>query len=172
MEIRRAKTALTNGGAAPFPPAAIAALLLQKINPAASDAFANRDQLNALMASFVPTIMKRSICAKDTPPTAVPAGLDGTQFIAMRFFIEGKSAPPVDKPPPTLVIRTECDFVQWRSARDYRDRLKAQLVYIEGAGHALWPYRADIAKEVLAAFFHGEQLPLPSYDGEKDPADK
>jgi pimeloyl-ACP methyl ester carboxylesterase len=166
------RTGLSRGGGKPFPPAIIAAVLLQRINPGASESFASRDELTALMANFIPTVARRSVCAKDDAALHTPevAGLDGSQFLTVRDWIEKNPAPAIAAPPRTLVLRGECDYVQWRTARDYRDRLHGKLVYIAGAGHALWPYRADMAKTALAAFFRGEPVPFASYDGEKDPA--
>ena len=58
------------------------------------------------------------------------------------------------------MLRPQCDFCSWAVVKDYRDRLKAKVVYVEGAGHAVWPYKADVARDVLAAWFHGEELPV------------
>lgn len=168
------RTALAKGGRGAFPLGLFAALALNSMNPRASEAFASRDELNAMMAEVVPTMMKRSVCEKDggNLPAFVPWGLDGTQFLAMRSFIEKVDAPPITSPPEALVLRPACDFTQWTTAADYRDRLHAKMIVVDGAGHALWPYRSEVARDVLAAFFRGEPLPSPTYDGATDPADR
>jgi proline iminopeptidase len=156
----------------PGMPVIMAALVLHKTNPAASEAFASREDLNGLMASIVPMIMKRSICPKDAANAPSPrvGGLDGSQFLLIRGDVENLEAPTFAAPPPTLVLRPQCDFVAWPVVRDYRDRLKAKVLYVEGAGHALWPYQGELARDAMVAFFKDEGFPLAPYEGDADPA--
>lgn len=166
------RTALEKDPALPWMGTIVAALVLSRANPALSESFAPKEDLNGLMAALVPAIMLRSVCAKDKAHAAAPVvgGLDGSQFLMMRSQIENVSAPSLADPPPALVLRPECDFGAWAVARQYRDWLKATVVYIEGAGHAVWPLKANVARDVVAAFLKGEPLPLPTYQGDADPA--
>jgi proline iminopeptidase len=150
-----------------------ATAMLNASNPRLAGRFATKGDLNAAMAALVPSIMKRSVCAKDGDAVKEApeiGGLDGSQFLRFRPLMEGIATPLAATPPPALVLRPECDFAAWPVAREYRDALKAKVVYVEGAGHALWPYRADVVRDVLVAWFKGEELPLKLYEGDADPA--
>lgn len=166
------RTALEKDPALPWMGTIVAALVLNKANPALAESFAPKEDLNGLMAALVPAIMLRSVCAKDKAQAAAPVvgGLDGSQFLMMRSQIENTGAPAIANPPPALVLRPECDFGAWAVARQYRDWLKARVVYLQGVGHAVWPLKAEVAREVLVAFFKDEPLPLPTYQGDADPA--
>jgi proline iminopeptidase len=150
----------------------LAALALHSMNPELSEAFAPTADLNGIMASIVPSILQRSVCAADEGkvPTPKIGGLDGSQFLLLRGHLEKLAAPTVDPPAPSLVLRPECDFAQWRGAKEYRDWLKGKVVLIKGAGHAVWPFQADVARDLIVAFLKDDPLPLPVHQSDGDPA--
>jgi proline iminopeptidase len=167
------RTGVAHGKPGPFPGRFLTFVALMKTNPSAADAFIHdEEELDAMMGSVVPAIQLRSVCTKDAPSikTGGMTGLDGTQFVGLRPFIESANAPPIATPPPSLVLRAECDFAQWRTARDYRDRLHAKVIFIEGAGHAMWPLQADATRAALVSFLRDGSTSRPPYEGDDDPA--
>lgn len=162
-----------------FPPYAIAAMILFKLNPEAAVAFLPREELDTTWKAMMRDNLGRFFCKADAPlvPDAQadldrwPAA-DGYQAFALKGEMEARSeAPPVlAAPPPTLIIRGLCDFVPWGAARELRERTKARLVTIPDVGHSIWPKRADDVRDLVVAHLRGAPLTVAAYDGADDPA--
>jgi proline iminopeptidase len=64
---------------------------------------------------------------------------------------------------PALIVKGSCDYLSWSSAIDYRETLPdAQLVYLTGAGHAVYAERPDVFFAEVDAFLSGRPLPVPA----------
>ncbi len=72
---------------------------------------------------------------------------------------------------PSLVLRGECDYIDWKVTRLYRDTIpNAQLVYIPRAGHSISNEQPEAYYQTIKAFLMGKPLPSPAYTGSEDPA--
>ena len=56
-----------------------------------------------------------------------------------------------------LVLRGECDYIPARVAEEYLDHFDANLVAVDGAGHALLEDRPDSVLSDIADFLDEEQ---------------
>lgn len=71
---------------------------------------------------------------------------------------------------PALVLRSECDFIPWRAARDYRETFpNARLAPIGRAGHFIWVDQPAIYGRIIAAFLSDATLPIPDYAADRAP---
>jgi proline iminopeptidase len=71
---------------------------------------------------------------------------------------------------PALVLRSECDFLPWPSALDYRKTFpNARLAPIGRAGHFIWVDQPAIYGRLIAAFLSDAPLPIADYAGDTAP---
>ncbi len=174
------RTALPGGKPAAFPPYFLAAAMLHRVNPEAAVNFLPRDELDAAFKQGAMANLGRWFCKADAAHVQEarddmdrsPA-LDAYQALALKREMEARAeAPPaIPSPPPTLIIRGLCDFVPWRATLDLRDRTRAAVVTVPDVGHAMWPARADLIRDLVLAHLAGQPLPRPKYEGTADPAD-
>jgi proline iminopeptidase len=62
---------------------------------------------------------------------------------------------------PTIVLRGECDYIDWGVVQQYWEVLpNIQVYYVEKAGSRLHLSQPDIVRKLLLAFFNDEPMPL------------
>jgi pimeloyl-ACP methyl ester carboxylesterase len=72
---------------------------------------------------------------------------------------------------PSLVLRGECDYIDWKVTRLYRETIpNAQLVSIPRAGHSISGEQPEVYYRTIKAFLLDKPLPSPAYTGNEDPA--
>jgi proline iminopeptidase len=71
---------------------------------------------------------------------------------------------------PFLILKPECDYVQWDATYEYKKILKnAKLLYLEGAGHMPFLEKPDLVLSSIRAFLFDDPLPLPEYNESSPP---
>jgi proline iminopeptidase len=71
---------------------------------------------------------------------------------------------------PFLILKPECDYVQWDVTYEYKKILKnVKLLYLEGAGHMPFLEKPDLVLSSIRAFLFDDPLPLPEYKGSSPP---
>lgn len=69
-----------------------------------------------------------------------------------------------------LILKAECDYIQWKVTYEYKKILKnAKLLYLEGAGHMPFLEKPDLVLSSIRAFLLDDPLPLPEYNGSSPP---
>lgn len=131
-----------------------------------------RGELDLAMARQAARAVPLLFCEGGGPAAApLPGnGYDGAQFLALRAELARRPVPEIRFPPPSLVLRPECDVMPWSAAREYRQRLGATVVMVPGMGHVVAPAQMDTVAGVVWAFLEGRPLPLPAWEGDGDPA--
>jgi pimeloyl-ACP methyl ester carboxylesterase len=72
---------------------------------------------------------------------------------------------------PSLILRGECDYVDWKVTRLYRDTIpNAKLVYVPRAGHGISHEQPEVYYQTIKAFLLDKSLPSLAYTGSDDPA--
>jgi pimeloyl-ACP methyl ester carboxylesterase len=66
--------------------------------------------------------------------------------------------PQVTAPPPTLVVKPECDYLPWSVVEGYVERLDAEVAYVRGAGHAIHAERGDLMVDIIEGFLAGRTV--------------
>jgi proline iminopeptidase len=70
-----------------------------------------------------------------------------------------------------LIVKGSCDYLSWRSARDYTALLpQSTLVYLPGAGHNVYQDRPADVQLTIRAFLTGRPLPIAAYRGAAAPS--
>ena len=71
---------------------------------------------------------------------------------------------------PFLILKAECDYVQWDVTYEYKKILKnAKLLYLEGAGHMPFLEKPGLVLNSIRSFLLDDPLPLPEYNGSSPP---
>lgn len=151
-------------------PRALTAYALLQINPRAAHDFAGDSEMDARNDAVYAAAEPALHC--DNKGTG--HRLHGLGFYAYQFPQSVHSARPEDFTQvlkrykiPTLVFKGSCDYLTWASALDYLDAFQAgpaQLVYLSGAGHALYQDEPQEFKLNLEAFLKGQLLPNRYFD--------
>lgn len=69
-----------------------------------------------------------------------------------------------------LILKGECDYIQWDVTYEYKKILKnAKLLYLEGAGHMPFLEKPDLVLNSIRSFLLDDPLPLPEYNGSSSP---
>jgi pimeloyl-ACP methyl ester carboxylesterase len=129
---------------------------LSIINPVAAHRLIGDDEMDrrydAVLEAIWPAMFCDPALAADHP---APSG----GFYANLLPEQRPSAelvPAVPDPPPTLVVKPECDYLPWSVVDGFVVRLEAQVAYIRGAGHAVHLEQQDDVTALVTAFLSGE----------------
>jgi proline iminopeptidase len=75
-------------------------------------------------------------------------------------------------PTSALIVKGSCDYLSWRSALDYRDRLPhSRLIYLPGIGHNLHQEDPAAFLAAVRAFLTDQPSPQPPVTGDRPPPD-
>ncbi|MFI6290562.1 alpha/beta fold hydrolase [Nonomuraea sp. NPDC050790] len=124
---------------------------LLRVEPRAARAFAGDGELDARLDRA------RSAASYHCPGAgraARPGGAGGYASLAPRDV-----EPPGNRDVPVLVVKGSCDFQTWSSIRDYPP---GGLVYVEGAGHAVYADRPGPYLKALRSFLAGRETGTPA----------
>ncbi len=153
-------------------PRAVVAWMLAQVNPRAAHEFAGDSEMDArfraMIAAFAPAFYCRS-------PPETGGGHPG--FYALAMLLRPLASRGIDAratlrhlATPALILKGQCDYLDWASAVDYRDTLaNSRLVYLPGAGHRLFAERPRAFVASVAAFLEGKALPVASVTGAAAP---
>jgi proline iminopeptidase len=73
---------------------------------------------------------------------------------------------------PALVIKGQCDYLDWRSATLYLDTFSnSTLSYLPGAGHDSYLDRPDLYRPAVRCFLAGVPVPGTLSDPRQPPTD-
>ncbi|GLY94016.1 alpha/beta hydrolase [Actinoplanes sp. NBRC 103695] len=128
---------------------------------------------DALYQQFVGSLNMSSGCGAAAEVHARPAGYGLWANIAT-LRSAAKTADPRPKlrhdETPLLVLRAQCDYLDWEVTRDYRDTFpRAVMQTIDGAGHTVLADRPDETGAAAVAFLTGKALPDKPYLAAEEP---
>lgn len=146
------------------PPRALLAYTLVQVNPAAAHALTGDGEVDARQDRVYAVTQSAMHCPGRTAPR-----LRGLGFYANQVP-QSLGRPPVPDvraalraalvQVPVLVLKGQCDYLDWRSATAYLDVLPTgQLAYLPGAGHDAYVDRPDLYGAAVRAFVDGEPVP-------------
>jgi pimeloyl-ACP methyl ester carboxylesterase len=148
---------------------------LLQLDPEAAHAFVGDAEADARDDAVVTLSAAAVRCpgAPAGPPTR------GSGFYAMQYPQSATAAPPADVrarltglPTPALIVKGSCDYLSWRSALGYRDRLPhSRLIYLSGVGHNLHQEDPAAFLATVRAFLTDQPSPQPPVTGDRPPPD-
>jgi proline iminopeptidase len=153
-------------------PRALIAWMLAQVNPRAAHAFAGNAEMDARFRAAIAALGPAFFC--HAPPEAT-GGHPG--FYALAMLLRPLASRGIDPhaalrhlETPALILKGQCDYLDWASALDYRETLaNSRLVYLPGAGHRLFAERPRAFAGTLTAFLEGKPLPFPAVTGSAPP---
>ncbi len=156
-------------------PRALLGYLLLQASPAAAHAFLPDAEADVRNDRILTLAAPGLHCA--SAPSSTP--VRGSGFYRLQYP-QSRTAPArrdprpalAGSPVPTLVVKGSCDYLSWRSARDYHAVLPdSRLVYLPGTGHNLQQDRPDAVLGSTRAFLTGRPDPVPEQPDWSRPAD-
>lgn len=157
-------------------PRAMLAFALTQVNPAAARAFAGDREMDARMDRVYAATLPALTCRGAGPRSTA---LHGLGFYANQVpqSLRRPPAPDVvDKvrtvEVPVLVLKGQCDYLDWSSAVSYVHALpQTQVAYIRGAGHDLHVSHSHEYLDVIRAFLSDRDVPHVLADPTQQPPD-
>ena len=156
-------------------PRFLALVLLSRLNPRAAYNVASDAELDSFFDEWTGKMLPGMVCDPARFPRAdaphgfgfwanVMSGSDAS------LHSRGQRAALATNRTPVLILKGECDYIQWDVAYQYRTTLpNSTVLYIPGAGHAIYYDRPDLYSQVVRAFLRDRPLPLPPYEGSTPP---
>ena len=154
-------------------PRLLAAALLLDVNPNAAHALLGDREADERFHQLGLVVKDASSC-----PGAAPRTPHGNRqgFYVNQLTSKDFRGVPDPRPAlrrvrtPALIMRAECDYVEWAATRDYRRTLpNSTLVMVRGAGHAIAGDQPAMYTDLLQAFLLDRRLPLPAYTSAEPP---
>jgi proline iminopeptidase len=153
-------------------PRALIAWMLAQVNPRAARAFAGNAEMDARFRAAIAALSPAFFCH---PPPRTTGGHPG--FYALAMLLRPLASRGTDPhaalrhvETPALILKGQCDYLDWATALDYRDTLvNSRLVYLPGAGHRLFAERPRAFVASVAAFLEGKALPFAAVTGSAPP---
>ncbi|MFI6532176.1 alpha/beta fold hydrolase [Nonomuraea sp. NPDC050547] len=131
---------------------------LLRVEPRAALSFAGDGELDARL-DRARALAAASHHCPGVKPAARPHGSGGSGGYAS--LAPRDVEPPGASGVPVLVVKGSCDFQPWSSIRDYPP---GGLVYVEGAGHAVYADRPGPYLKALRSFLAGRRTGTPAGD--------
>lgn len=152
----------------------LTAILLMRVNPRAAHALVPDAEADQAMRRYM-------LAAKDATRCrgggTVPVHDNRPGFYVNQMTVADTDKVPDPRPRlrsvhvPALIVRAQCDYVDWRVTREYRTTLPdSRLVYIPGAGHGIENEQPALYRRLLQDFLLDRKLPLRDYTSPTDPA--
>lgn len=156
------------------PPRALLAYALVQVNPAAAHAFAGDRELDARQDRIAAATLPALHC-----PGYAARPLHGLGFYANQVPQSVSAPAPPDvatrlagSPVPVLVLKPQCDYLDWRSATVYLDVFpNSRLSYLTGAGHDAYLEQPDRFAAAVREFLRDRPVPGTLTDPYQPPAD-
>jgi proline iminopeptidase len=156
------------------PPRALLTYALVQVNPAAAHALADDREMDARQDRVYAATLPAMHCrGRGGPPlhglgfyaNQVPQSLRSPATPDVRQALTGLRI-------PALIVKGQCDYLDWRSATQYLDTLPdSTLCYLPGAGHDSYLDRPDLFVAALRAFLAGTAVPGTLNDLHQPPRD-
>lgn len=149
-----------------LPPRPLVTWTLDQVSPRAAHAYAGDTEMDArfraISAAAAPALYCHPPRARSTSGGDV--GFYANATLLRRTAWRDPHAALRHLTTPALVIKSECDYLTWSSAIDYRTTLPhTRLVYLPGAGHRAYAERPAAFFATVNAFLAGRPLPIPPY---------
>jgi proline iminopeptidase len=106
---------------------------------------------DAILRTVWPAMFCDASLALGLPP---PSGGFYANHVMQHTAVDAVDVPP-DDPPPTLVVKPQCDYLPWSVVDGFVDLLDAHVVYVPGAGHAVHLERRESVAAVVEDFVAG-----------------
>jgi proline iminopeptidase len=107
---------------------------------------------DAILQAVWPAMFCDPDRASQFPPPS--GGFYANQLTQQRPSPE-ELVPEIADPPPTLVVKPECDYLPWSTVDGYVARLDAQVAYVRGGGHSVHLEQRDRVTELVTDFLAG-----------------
>jgi len=157
-----------------------AGLLINRSEEAAQNLLPRREAEELLMGP--PSAFSTMVCKGDSsklPPMLMPASrstLGDNPYASLKLLL-GTLAPADDphailrrNKTPAIVLFSECDFLAWSNALDYRKTLQnLKIFYIPRAGHLIQLEQPELMMRVIRAFLLDQPDAIPPVSGDTDP---
>jgi pimeloyl-ACP methyl ester carboxylesterase len=169
----------------PFPKLRfLAALFLNERNPDAAQSLVSQREAEGLAIPIVDWEIHDTVCKGDSDRfpedfTAFQAAHDNpglNPYIWPRIASDTSS--PEGDPhdairkdhTPAILLYSQCDFVDWSGAVDYRKTMpNLKVYYIPHAGHYIQFEQPDLMRRIIVAFLLDQPDAIPPYTGDADP---
>jgi proline iminopeptidase len=156
-----------------LPPRAVLAYALVQVDPAAAHALAGDAEVDARQDRVHAALRPALHCPGRTAPA-----LHGLGFYANQVPQSWRRPPGPDlraalagTDVPALVVKGQCDYLDWASATGYLDVFgDSRLVYLPGTGHDLYVDAPAAVVGAVRAFLAGEPVPGTLADPRRPPA--
>lgn len=130
---------------------------LASIDPVTAHRIAGDAEMDRRYDAILKAVWPAMFCepaeaARREPPSA---GFYSHQRLQRQPAVYLLESPVVD-PPPTLVIKPQCDYLPWSVVDDYVTHLDAQVAYVANAGHSVHLEQREVVTELLESFLIGE----------------
>ncbi len=157
-------------------PRMMALMTLMSINPVAAFGFAGDREMDAWADQFLTVEMPALVCNPAAFPKGQPVhgfGFWVGRMVGREFYERTGTNPRLklqNNSTPALILRGECDHIQWAVVDEYRKTLSnSTLLYFPGAGHVIYYDRPDLHLAAMRAFLMEQPLPLAPYTDSAPP---
>jgi proline iminopeptidase len=169
----------------PFPKLRfLAALLLVGRNPDAAQNLVSQREAEGLLIPIVDWQIRGMVCKGDSERlpqdlTDFEAAHDNpgmNPYVPQNLGTEPQSP---DRDPhealrkdqtPAILLYSQCDFIDWSGALDYRKTMPhLKVYYIPHAGHYIQFEQPDLMRRIMAAFLLDQPDVIAPYIGDADP---
>jgi proline iminopeptidase len=129
---------------------------LSRIDPVTAHRLIGDAEMDRRYEAILQAVWPAMFCAPERASELPPprGGFFANQLLQRRPMA-AELVPHVADPPPTLVLKPECDYLPWSVVDGFVDRLDAQVAYVEGAGHAAHLEERNRVTELVADFLAG-----------------
>jgi proline iminopeptidase len=144
------------------PPRAMLAYALTQVDPAAAHAFAGDRELDARQDRVFAATLPALHCPGRSGPRLYGLGFYASQVpqSVNRPAVPDPAGQLAGSPTPALVIKGECDYLDWGSATAYLDAFPdSTLSYVPGAGHDAYLDEPERWVAAVRAFLDGSPVP-------------
>jgi pimeloyl-ACP methyl ester carboxylesterase len=129
---------------------------LSSIDPVAAHRLIGDDEMDrrydAVLEAIWPAMFCDPALAADHP---APSGGFYANLQPQQRPASPELVPAVPDPPPTLVVKPECDYLPWSVIDGFVARLDAEVAYVRGAGHAVHLEQQDHVTELVTDLLGG-----------------
>jgi proline iminopeptidase len=155
-------------------PRALLTYALVQVNPAAAHALAGDGEVDARQDRVYAATVPALHCRGHSGPA-----LHGLGFYANQVPQSDPAPPPPEvlralraANVPALVLKGQCDYLDWRSATRYLDVFPTALyAYLPDAGHETYMDRPDLFLAAVSSFVAGRPVPGRLADPQRPPDD-
>jgi pimeloyl-ACP methyl ester carboxylesterase len=140
------------------------ALALGLYNPRAAEAYVSQEEMTIWADLF--TDEGLMVCAGDRELAPNPESPGFNPYVGLIGDVTDDARPDPrvrlrEVFVPTILLRGECDYVDWGVVQQYWQAVpNIHVYYVEGAGSMLHLSQPDLVKQLILAFLNDERMPL------------